>query len=271
MGHLSHLKGTFIPAKWDIYPSQKKEKKMTSREISEERKALVVQSNELIRNSKISLTAQQYKALYYIISKVEKDDDDFKEYVFDLKLFCKVLNIGAHGNELKYLLDSILELTKKATYLKEGNVYTTCHLVSKARINLDNSTITIRLDEDLKPYLLHLKSNFTMLPLEDIVSFKSKYSIYLHNLFCSYLFLNELEIELDDLKEKLEATNYTTYKDFRVRVLEPAVEEINNYSSKVWVEYEAVKEGRAVKYIRFTIEETDFKEANKKLRKKRIK
>ena len=51
----------------------------------QERNHLVVKHNSLIQKTRYSLTTQQQKVLLYTISKIQPGDDDFKEYVFELK------------------------------------------------------------------------------------------------------------------------------------------------------------------------------------------
>ena len=48
----------------------------------------------------------------------------------------------------------------------------------------------------------------------------------------------------------------TYYQDFKSRVLNPAVEEVNSYSDKN-VSYEPIKNGRAVSKIRLTVSTKD--------------
>ena len=54
----------------------------------------------------------------------------------------------------------------------------------------------------------------------------------------------------------LGAETYKTYQTFKVRVLEPSIEEVNQYSDKN-VSYEPIKNGRAVSKIRLIISTKD--------------
>ena len=128
--------------------------------------------------------------------------------------------------------------------------------IEKPYINKNSGTIKIRLDKDMKPFLLHLKENFTQYELLWTLKFKSKYSIRLYELIKS-IHYNELEsytreFSLDELRKLLDAENYTTYQTLKARVILPAVNEINAFSDKI-VQVEPIKSGKAVVKIRFTI------------------
>ena len=105
--------------------------------------------------------------------------------------------------------------------------------IEKAYIIPESGTIDIRLDSDMKPFLLHLRQNFTSYELIYTLHFRSKYSIRLYELVKSihYNELNEYKrkYSLDELKRLLDCdTLYTEFKAFRRRVLDIAVNEINS-------------------------------------------
>jgi len=94
----------------------------------------------------------------------------------------------------------------------------------------------------------------------------SQYSPRLYELLKSYQKNNRRWFfDVDDLKELLDCTNYARWPDFRRRVLEPAITEINQYSDlKVTMTTE--KEGRKVTRITFVMTDkspTDLFEAKR--------
>ena len=108
----------------------------------------------------------------------------------------------------------------------------------------------------MKPFLLELKKNFTAYELIYTLHFRSKYSIRLYELVKSIHF-HEIETysrtyPLDELKRLLDAETYEQYRDFRTRVLEPAIKELNKYSDKT-IEYRPIKRGRSVAQIELII------------------
>ena len=227
-----------------------------------ERFEMVVKSNDLIQKSRFSLTTNQQKIILYLISKLKYKDTDFTECKVDIKDFCKVcgidLNNGRRYNELK---NSIKQIADKSIWLeKENGDETLVRWIEKPTIHKNDGVITIRLDDDLKPYLLELKEKYTQYELIYTLKMKSKYSIRLYELLKSrqYDKLKEYTVKysIDELKKLLDAENYKTFKDFRRRVLDKATEEINSYSD-IFIDCLCIKQGKAITDIEIHIETKD--------------
>ena len=135
--------------------------------------------------------------------------------------------------------------------------------IEKPYIDDNSGIIQIKLDADMKPYLLQLKENFTKYELLWTLNFKSKYTIRLYELIKSIhyhdVYAYEKEFDIDELRRMLGAETYKTYQTFKTRVLEPAIAEINGYSDKN-VEYEPIKKGRAISKIKRLISSKDTRE-----------
>jgi len=221
----------------------------------------VVKANELIQKSRFNLSLQQQKIVLYLISQITPYDEDFKLYEFSIAEFCKVCGIDdKNGKNYGDLKAAIKEIADKSLWITIENEETLLRWIEKPYINRDSGTIKIRLDSDMKPFLLQLKENFTEYELLWTLHFKSKYTIRLYELIKSIHF-KELESYtriylLEELKRMLGAETYKTYQTFKTRVLIPAVEEINRYSDKN-ITYEAIKSGKSVVKISFTISSKD--------------
>lgn len=226
------------------------------------RKNTVVKANELIQKSRFNLSLQQQKVVLYLISQITPYDEDFKLYEFSINEFCRVCGIDAtSGNNYADLKNAIKEIADKSIWIKlENGKQTLVRWIEKPYINENSGIIQIKLDADMKPYLLQLKRNYTQYELLWTLNFKSKYTIRLYELVKSIHF-HELEdysreFELDDLRRMLGAETYKTYQTFKSRALEPAIREINGYSDKN-VSYEPIKRGRAVVKIVLTVSSKD--------------
>ena len=227
-----------------------------------ERDRYVVKANELIQKSRFNLTLQQQKIVLYLISQIERNDKEFKLYSFSIQQFCKVCGInytsGKNYNDLK---EAIKEIAQKVLWIKLPNgKETTVRWIEKAYIDRNTGTIEIRLDEDMKPYLLQLRDNFTQYELVWTLQFNSKYSIRLYELIKSIHYHDldpyERTYDIDELKRLLDAETYKTYQHFKDRALQVAVDEINSTSDKL-VSFVPIKDGRAVKKIQLHIESKD--------------
>lgn len=225
--------------------------------LSISRNRTVIKANELIQKSRFNLSLQQQKIVLYLISQITPFDEEFKLYEFSIAEFCKVCGIDdTSGKNYTDLKQAIKDIADKSVWITIEDEETLLRWIEKPYVNKNSGTIRIRLDEDMKPFLLQLKKNFTKYELLWTLHFRSKYSIRLYELIKS-LHFHELEtytkeIKLDDLRRMLGAEKYDTYQTFKTRVLIPAVEEINSYSDKI-LQYEPIKSGKSVVAIRFTI------------------
>ncbi|MGN1041417.1 MAG: replication initiation protein, partial [Acutalibacteraceae bacterium] len=126
------------------------------------------------------------------------------------------------------------------------------HWIQKARI-VEDGTFSVQFDDDLKPYLFNLKSFYTMYNLEYVLGMRSKYGLRLYELLISHKnHAITIRFSLDELRERMDCENYKAYADFRIKALEPAIKDINDVSD-IEVKYKAIKTGRSVSHIEFTM------------------
>ena len=244
---------------------------------TDEMKALekqVVKANDLIQKSRFNLSLQQQKIVLYLISQITPFDEDFKLYEFSIPEFCKICGIDiTSGGNYQTLKAAIKDIADKSIWVTIEDEETLLRWIEKPYLNKQSGIIKIRLDNDMKPFLLQLKENFTSYELIWTLHFKSKYTIRLYELIKSIHF-HELEeyrreYSLEELRRLLDADKYERWIHFKQRVLEPSIEEINSYSDKnvVW---EPIKKGKSVERIRFIITTKDSLEAEQ-LRDKIVK
>ena len=204
------------------------------------------------------MSLQQQKIILFLISQVSPFDDDFKEYEFSIQEFCRVCGITiSSGKNYQDVKRCIKDIADKSVWINvNGNEETLLRWIEKPYINNKEGLIRIRLDEDMKPYLLQLKENFTRYELIYTLYFKSKYTIRLYELVNSihYRDLEEYRrvFSLEELRKALGGETYTEYRDFKRRVLDVAVNEINAHSDKQ-VSYTTIKQGKSVVAIELSV------------------
>jgi len=222
--------------------------------IREIREYEVVKHNDLIQRTKYDLTTQEQKILLYCISKVKPNDDDFKLYKFKIKEFCEICGIDEKsGKNYADLREAVLGIQNKGFYMKQNDgTYISMNWIEKSIIRPKKGTIEIRLDKDMKPYLLQLRSRFTSYSLYFTLAMPSRYGVRLYDILKSYEGLGQCSFDIDQLKILLWAEKYDIFSNFRVNVLDVGVKNINDYSD-IHVSYELFKEGRKFSRIQFTI------------------
>lgn len=228
--------------------------------VAEQRHNTVVKANALIQKSRFSLSTQQQKIVLFLISQIEPQDEDFNLYEFKIADFCRVCGIDPQGDNYTALKNQIKAISDKSLWIElESGEETLLRWIERPYISKRNGTIKIKIDREMKPYLLQLKERFTEYELIYTLNFKSKYSIRLYEYLKSihYRKLKPYERTMDIEKfQKLLDSNYTEFKDFHTRVLKPAQKEINTYSDIIF-DYEIIKEGRKAVAISFTIKTKD--------------
>ena len=227
-------------------------------EIAESRYNTVTKANELIQKSKYALSVQQQKIVLYLISQINPHAEEFKILKFKIKDFCKICGInynsGFYYTEIK---KQIKKISDKSCYMKLPNgKETLLRWIKTPYFDEENGTIEIELDNNMKPFLLQLRENFTQYELSYTLLFKSKYSIRLFELLESYHFhkleVLEKEIDIEELKYILDCENYKQFKDFRTRVIEPSIKEIKE-NTIYSLEYEPIKESRKIVALKFIL------------------
>jgi plasmid replication initiation protein len=101
------------------------------------------------------------------------------------------------------------------------------------------------------PYLSQLSKEFTQYKLKHVARFESVYSIRLYEFLVQWSSIGEREIEVEWLKHQFQvADKYERVVDLKKRVIDPAVEEINQHSN-FWVRYGQRKSGRTITHFQF--------------------
>jgi len=214
----------------------------------------VVKSNDLIQKSRFLLSLQEQKIILFIISKIKPNDENFFTLNFSIQEFCKVCGIDeTNGKNYKNIKDTIKSLSDKSVWLKlENDSETLVRWINKAWISSKSGSIEIRIDDDMKPYLLQLQERFTQYELLYTLAMRSQYSIRLYELLKSYEYQHKKIFDIDELKRLLSAENYSRFPDFKRKVLDIAFRELNDLSDMT-VTYRIIKEGRRFAKIEFSM------------------
>lgn len=144
--------------------------------------------------------------------------------------------------------------------------------ISSSEWNDYNDVVAIKFTEDIMPYLIDLKRNFTQYLITDIMELNSKYSIILYkwfsmnyNQYDTYKDtskrtknqINQMKNPYIDIQELRKMTNtvseYDRIFDFEKNILKTALEEINKHTH-FSITYDKIKTGRSISGIQFYID-----------------
>lgn len=219
----------------------------------------MVKDNELIRNAKYDLTLQQQKFLLYCISLIDQSDPPDKRFEVSIKDACSMFGLEQVGANYKRLRDSIEAVASARVWVRETTKWVLLTWIEHIMIHINTQIISFQFDPGMRPYLFELKRNFTVYELRDVVKMTSKYSIRLYELLKSYLYLGECDIDITSLKERLMCEKqYTEYKNFRRKVLDVAVDDIN-YCTTLSVSYKPIRFMRKIIKLHFSIKDVGYR------------
>lgn len=124
--------------------------------------------------------------------------------------------------------------------------------VASIRYHDGQGALSIVFAPDILPFLSQLRERFTSYHLKSVASMTSGYAIRLYELLVQWREAGSRMVELFWLRERLDlGDKYPNIRDFKNRVLRPAINQINAHSD-LWVEWDQHKAGRTVVAFTFT-------------------
>lgn len=219
---------------------------------------LVIKQSDKLSFAKYSLSLLEAKFLALVIAQIDKDDDEFKEYAISIKDFSKVT-----GSKIDYsdMLDFSKNFISKTVTIqddknKKFTVFNWWH-----HLRYQDGILYAQIHDYMRPFLLKFNSHFGKSSLLTIAQFKSKYAPRLYYMICSYKaqYKNSFDIDLEELYDILEAskTQIANYGEFKRKVLQPALKEINEISDINLKVFEQDKKRKKVISLRFEFTNKD--------------
>ena len=222
---------------------------------------LVVMSNALIKG-KSNLSLNELKLLRLTIMQVVAEAKDFQTYKVNIVDLAKLLNIDRH-----YIYREVdtftTHLMKELVYVGDGNPkhkWLKFPWVDMCRYA--DGVLTIRLSDQLKPYLIGLSELYTQYVLKDVILLKTVYAVRLYELIRQemkyqkvyadktatvYLSLKDIRTATDTLDK------YDPISMFRARVIDNSLKEIKEKLGYD-ITYKMKKESRKIVGINFFIQ-----------------
>ena len=219
---------------------------------------VAVQSNKLV-NGRFSWTLTEAKIFLFLLAKVKKGDRSFRDEKIPIELF-KTKSGNIIYKELK---DAANRITKRNIGITETNNkdFTYLSIITKCAYKSAEGCLVAKFNDDLKPYILDLKGNFTFTEIQELLGLNSFYSHRIYWLLKQYETFGTRTIKVEDLRRILELENmYERYRDFRKRVLDKAKSELED--TDMAFDFEEIRRGLKVIEIKF-----NFKSSKKKLKK----
>lgn len=189
--------------------------------------------DELLSTDKFELSAKDFAKLYEI-----SEDSAYSELKeVSKQLFSRYVTIDNPDPEQPKIKQTITHWITSIDYIP------------------DDGKIVLCFAPKILPYLGQLKGSFTYYKLENISKMTCIYAIRLYELFMQWKATGKREIEIEWLKKQFQLdASYNRMDNFKVRVINPAIKDINK-NSNYQVSWEQRKTGRKVTHLIFTFAE----------------
>lgn len=229
-----------------------------NKQITPKIKDLIVQHNDLI-GARQNLTLQEKRILLWLMSQVRANDEDFKEHELSIKDFCGIIGVDYDGmyTRLAAITKGLMKrVVEVHTINGSDTILEQFTLLSYAKYQKSCGTVVLSFHPQMRKLLLNLQKNFTKTSLSVSLSFSSLYSLRLYEIFKRNMFSHGKIFSVLELRDLfcIKDGKYTNYKDFKKRVIDSSINEINEKSDMTvdWVE---IKTGRKITAIKFSIQE----------------
>ena len=218
----------------------------------------IVKSNHIIEAS-YRLSVAEQRVILSAISQVRRDKPVTDEVLYSVTAAEIAQLCGTDPNTAYRDLQNAAERlqTRRVSLILEPDGVTirskrrrvTCWVQTVDYIDQEGR-IEMRFGKDILPYLTGLQREFTRYALSDVAKMTSAYGIRLYELLAQWP-EGHREVALDDLRRWLQLEDrYPSIKDLKRRVLDPAVEQINEHSP-LKLTWSQRKTGRKVTHLVF--------------------
>lgn len=227
----------------------------------------VTQANVLALSAQ-EMTLNEKRLLVMGIANLEATDATLTARIY-VNEYNRTFGENTHSNYGR-LKESSSELLKRLVLIEKADgAWDMFHWVSSAhyrpgRESTDGAYIELVFEKKLRPLLVDLKANFHTYKLERIARMQSVYSVRLYEILLHTSHggrRKRIEFELDDLKFRLrvrykeknkQVDQYPNFKDFRVRVLEQAQRECQEFADLTFT-FTGERMGRRIGRVIFEV------------------
>lgn len=236
----------------------------------------VVTANALVKG-KQKMSLREAQLLYVTMSQVIKGDKDFKTYTTTVAELAEFMQIKPQSlyRDLETICTNLLQRVVKIQIQDDEDPkkreWQAFQWISCARYK--DGLITIRLNDEIKPFLIDLVSHYSQILLGTLCNFKSYYTIRLYQLIICEQGESpskpkkEWYFTCDELREffQIEKDKYSRPSDMVKKTLKVAIDELNASDYAVIWDYEEIKnrtKGNPLVGVRFKA--TTFTDKSKK-------
>lgn len=217
--------------------------------------ALVVQSNQFVRETSHNLKAAEIKMFDVFVSCIDTLHPKAQIEITKSELLKAMGDTGTNYTTTRATLNSIFH---KGFLMVDERRTKAYHFIDSFEWFHDEDIVKIEFHKDILPMLVDLKSNFLQYSVQDLNCLKSRYSMLLYKYVLSYIRQYrtlDFTVSINELRSFLNLEQkYTEFDNFRRKVLDVFEEEVNKSRALPYlVRYEKLLSGKKVRAIRFQV------------------
>jgi plasmid replication initiation protein len=227
----------------------------------DERKLAIIKKDNDLINAKYRLGIHEQRLLFAVLGVIRTDDKVFNKYTLDLRELAELHGITASNDLYKQLHQAAEELLRTVVDLSIGKTVRKTTWLNFVEYVPNEAQLKVTINDDLKPYLLQLKANFTQYQFAAVANFKNSYSIRFYELLKMRQNMGKggqfyVEYALVELKKLLgiPKDEYKKFDHLKTRIIEPSIKEIDTQTDLNIVQVDYLKKGRAIHAIKITAE-----------------
>lgn len=206
-----------------------------------------------------NFTSSELNFLMSICTKVRDKKED--EVIFTFQELKKLSKWSKNDN--KEFINSLEDTNKKLMSLnfriENEKEIVQFVLFPTFRVNKNNKTLTVRVNQDFSYLLNNLSNNFNQYQLEEFASLKSKYSKLLYKELMLFKDTGYRIFKIEDFRKKLDIPEKYRMTHINEYVLKPIKEDLKHTFKNF--EIVKIKNGRDIAQIRFNFAYSNIKPA----------
>ena len=221
-------------------------------------KQLTVKKDNALINAAYTLSLAEQRLILLSSAQADGDADELKDITIYAEQYAEAFKVSRQAAymALKDAADSLFE--RRFSYERltpKGNISTAKRRWVGGVDYVENEgRIVLQYHKDVIPLLCELKSKFTLYALEQVADLTSVHAVRLYELLIAWRSTGKTPVfELADFRRKLgiEPDEYPRMHNFKARVLDPALKQINEHTD-IQATYEQHKRGRSITGFSFT-------------------
>lgn len=201
--------------------------------INRRKKGVIKAKSEFFRSARYGLTLQEHRIIYYAILVGQQDGKPFESVELTVMAFKELFEVSGNDyyKELRKLSKKLVGKSVEIVYKdKDGQHLKQAAWLSDITYHTKTGTVTITPNPALKPFFEG--KPFSTSEYYFLIRFTSQYAERLYELLKSLDHKKVMDFDVADLAQRLAAppSCRKNYANLKVRVLEPAIKDINEFT-----------------------------------------